>query len=55
MPRDFGQRFPDAPVFLYHGSEDEIAPMRISISIRAPSLMLSSDDWRDATTSSTTI
>jgi predicted alpha/beta hydrolase family esterase len=27
MPRDFGQRFPDAPVFLYHGSEDEIAPM----------------------------
>lgn len=26
MPRDLGQRFPDAPVFLYHGSEDEIAP-----------------------------
>lgn len=26
MPRDLGRRFPDAPVFLYHGSEDETAP-----------------------------
>lgn len=27
MPEDFGRRFPDAPVFLYHGSKDEIAPI----------------------------
>jgi uncharacterized protein len=27
MPKDFGLRFPDAPVFLYHGSEDETAPI----------------------------
>lgn len=27
LPKDLGRRFPDAPVFLYHGGEDEIAPI----------------------------
>jgi uncharacterized protein len=27
MPDDLGRRLPDVPVFLYHGSDDEIAPI----------------------------
>jgi predicted alpha/beta hydrolase family esterase len=27
MPNDLGGRLPDAPVFLYHGSDDETAPI----------------------------
>jgi predicted alpha/beta hydrolase family esterase len=27
LPKDFSTRFPDAPVFLYHGTNDEIAPI----------------------------
>jgi predicted alpha/beta hydrolase family esterase len=26
QPKDLGKRFPDAPVFLYHGSQDATAP-----------------------------
>jgi uncharacterized protein len=26
-PTDFARRFPDAPVFLYHGTDDETAPI----------------------------
>jgi predicted alpha/beta hydrolase family esterase len=27
MPKDFGKRLPDAPVFLFHGTEDETVPI----------------------------
>ena len=27
MPMDFASRFPDAPVYLYHGTDDETAPI----------------------------
>lgn len=27
LPKDLGRRFPDAPVFLYQGSKDEIVPI----------------------------
>lgn len=48
---DFGDRLPDVPIFLFHGTADEPRRSRTSSSTRRPSLVPSFARCRIATTS----